>query len=91
MQNKPLFFYGQKEVEYRGKQFTRRVTVAGVIEGGNLKVATAMCSEKDRFTKERGRHIAAARALNHPCDTVVLIADESPAQQFMSKAKEFVD
>ena len=41
----------------------RRTTLCAVKKDGKVYLGTACCSEKDQFTKERGRNIAMARAM----------------------------
>lgn len=89
---KTLFFYGSKEVLYKGQPVNRRMTVAGVLseDGKKAYLATAMCSEKDQFTKAKGKTIAIGRALKHPVMTVE-ITEDRPGRQFVEAAKHLVD
>lgn len=85
---KPLFFYGEKTVEYRGTKQVRRVTIAAIEDNGVLRIGSATCSEKDRFIKEKGRNLATGRAKSKtPDDMLKLVEGEKIPQQFVAYCK----
>lgn len=86
----PLFFYGEKTVDYRGKQIVRRVCVAAIQDGTVLRIATATCSEKDRFIKKKGRAIAAGRAVGKPEDMLRLTEEGTVASQFTAYCRNLL-
>lgn len=74
-QNKTFFYYEEKQVEWNKKPETRRVTVAGVINGSTLVIGKAECSVRDNFTKKKGRAIAIGRALKKPVKEIGIDSD----------------
>lgn len=80
---------------------TRRKTIAGYIDSNNgtLRIAKSECSQKDQFTKKKGRSIAMGRAMcTHPISqqqqdkglgVLVIPLDKTvtPVQQFIEIAK----
>lgn len=83
MKSNQLFFYPVVGAD------NRRHTVAGVIDGSNIKVAVAACSTKDQFVKATGRKISLERAESNPVLTINLNAKPgiSPVKQFLDVAK----
>jgi predicted membrane GTPase involved in stress response len=68
-----------------------RVTVAGIIIDGILRLGVSRCSIKDNFIKAKGRMIAKARAEKRPSLTVSIPeGTEKPGLIFMSKAKMLI-
>lgn len=65
-----------------------RYTVAGVVYDGHMLFGVARCSNKDLFTKERGRKVAEGRALRKPCFHKVLPADGNLGTFFVENALE---
>ena len=45
---------------------TRRYTLAAIIKDGAMSIGYSICSEKDNFTKVRGREISTVRASKWP-------------------------
>jgi hypothetical protein len=42
-----------------------RVTIAGVLLGGSLRIGAAKCSAKDQFNRQQGRNMALERAVSN--------------------------
>ena len=55
-----------------------RVTVAGVVEDGKLKLGASKCSKYDFFVKKRGRDISKGRALSHVSTIGAISIDRRP-------------
>ncbi len=64
-----------------------RVTVVGVHQDGELKLATARCGAKDNFVKKFGRKIAEGRLEKGKLHTVVSMAT-CTGKEFFDKAHE---
>lgn len=83
-----VFFYGNTTPKTK-KDKTKRVTVAGVLDGkvGSILIGVAQCSHKDNFEKAKGRPIALGRAVSSsPYDVIELPLDR-PINAFIKEAK----
>lgn len=91
-EKKPLYFYGVQTSNYKNKSITRRVTFAGIQKDDVILIGKAVCSEKDRFVKEKGRNIAVGRANSKTCvDQMIKIKEgERPTDLFVNYAKSQV-
>lgn len=97
-EKKPFVFYGEKEVTIKqGKKetkVTRRLVFCGVETANNIiNIGMSMCSEKDIFTKKKGKAIATGRAYKKPVTTLVLKTGEKaerPAVQFVNQIKKLI-
>lgn len=96
---KPLFFYGEKTVtRQQGKkevEINRRVAYAGVLAHDNeniMHIGVSMCSEKDIFTKAKGRAIATGRAFKKPVAMINLAnkPNVKPTAQFIEEVKRLI-
>lgn len=47
-----------------------RYTIAGVIDGNEMKFGISKCSPKDQFNRKLGRVISLGRATKHPIHTM---------------------
>lgn len=63
-----------------------RVTVAGVIENGNIKFGVSRCSANDSFVKKVGRSLATERAEKQPF-TIIEAPKDHMISWFVYKAK----
>lgn len=77
---KQLFFH----TKHNPKQ--SRVTVAGVIENGNIKFGVSRCSANDAFVKKTGRSLAITRAETQPF-TIIEAPQDKLISWFVYKAK----
>lgn len=91
MESNILFFSGvtNKAVSIgkNNKEVTRRVVVSGIVEGNTIKLGKAECSEKDTFTKAKGRLIASGRAAKKPFATINVVEGESAGKTFANYVK----
>jgi len=91
-EKKNLHFYGEKEFTWKDKQVKRRVAISAIPDGGILRIGVAVCSEKDRFTKEKGRKISEGRASKKPEDMLRLNKEKGTVpQQFISYCKTYLE
>lgn len=69
-----------------------RVTVAGIIIDGTLRLGLSRCSIKDNFIKSKGRFISKARAEKRP--SLVVPVGDDPSKKlghiFIAEAKKLV-
>lgn len=91
-EKKPLYFYGEETVTWKDQKINRRVAIAGVLDDDNvLRIGKAMCSEKDRFVKDKARKIASGRAIKHPESLLKITDNETVAKQFIAFCKTIVN
>lgn len=91
-EKKPLYFYGEKQVTWKDKNLTRRVTISGVLDNDPtvLRIGQSMCSEKDKFVKSTARKIASGRALKHPVNLLKLQEGKTVTSQFIEFSKKLL-
>lgn len=92
-EKKALYFYGEKNAEWKGVTHNRRLCISGVFSENSIKIGVAMCSKKDRFVKAKGRAIAEGRAKGKPIHTIIIndnIKGITPSAQFFMYAKNLV-
>ena len=70
--NPNYYFYPEKQVQWNGKNFTRKTAFAGVIVNNALQIGMSECSNKDIFDKKLGKKIAEGRALKKPSIVITL-------------------
>lgn len=88
MQGKSEFyFYKEVKVNYKGKEILRRQAYAGIIDNNTLRIGMAECSERDQFTKQKGRNIAIGRAKSQKARVVELNKNQLPVKQFIELVK----
>jgi hypothetical protein len=84
---KPLIFRSAGRITKKG---TTRSTIAGIVEGTNIKIGIAVCSTNDQFIKAKGRLIAVGRAVKHP-ETIIPIVNNEPLKSFLDFSKEYIE
>jgi hypothetical protein len=67
-----------------------RVTVAGVIVDGALKLGVSRCSPRDQFSRKKGRTVAEARARVRPSRVVALPTDQPVGKFFFEQAEDLI-
>jgi len=67
----------------------RRFTLAGIVKDNNLHIGHSVCSEKDSFSKKKGRIIAAGRAQKNPIMVVEIETDA--VAKFREVFKAFIE
>lgn len=81
----------------KGAQREARYTIAGVVtETGTMKLAAARCSEKDQFSRKKGRMIAQGRlacAKSDVCQrwtVTVGFEEDKTSESFLLGAQELI-
>ena len=77
--NRPYFFHS---AIVEGKH---RVTIAGIVEGNELKIGASACSPKDNFSKKIGRSIALGRATKKPCSVSTVVMGWTESKSIKSR------
>lgn len=80
-------FYSEREVEWKGNKFQRKVSFAGVIEANKLSIGKSECCNHDIYNKKLGRKIAEGRAIKTP----ILIVDIEDVTNFKESCNIFIN
>lgn len=103
MQNKTLYFHKNNhskpvngsKMSIKSLKQSRQpsFTVAGVVDGNELRIGLAKCSTKDQFSKKMGRRIAEGRARSESSySQIIEIQPEADvAKLFVSNALKIVN
>jgi hypothetical protein len=79
---KTMHYYSQRDVEWKNSKVTRRVAIAGVLDGNTLSLGKAECSEKDTYDKKLGRIIAIGRAKTKPFKVINLEEEQYVGKKY---------
>lgn len=93
MKNDVLYFRGWKFcTNHKEEKVERRLTIAGKIVNGKIKIAAAECGNADNFEKALGRKIAVGRINAGKLVDTIEIADENkPTDSFINWCKGYCD
>lgn len=72
------FLFHERSKNSKGQ----RRSVAGIVEGNQLRIGVSTCGPKDQFIKKLGNKISMARAEKKPSKTITLDADQSARDVF---------
>jgi len=92
-EKKELHFYGEKEFTYKEQQIKRRVALSGVKDGEDvIRIGVAICSEKDRFIRKKGRQISMGRAAGKSPEALLKLerGKGTTIQQFTAFCKKYL-
>lgn len=81
----------ERSVYFRHSVYAKneaRVTVAGVIVDGSLRLGVSRCSPRDQFSRKKGRVVAEARARVRPSRVLALPGDGKPLGKFFFEQAE---
>ena len=67
-----------------------RITVAGILSNGTLTLGVSRCSNKDQFSKKKGRHIALGRAKTKPAIVLSVPADQIVGRIFLEESRKLI-
>ncbi len=90
IEGRTFFHYNTVQREWNGKIETRRVTIAGVLNDGEIKFGRTECSPRDTFTKKLARMIATGRAIKKPINKAEINESQIPGKVFAEVAVQLV-
>lgn len=91
MKNDVLYFRGYKFcTNHKEEIVERRLTIAGKIVNGKIKIAAAECGNADNFQKSIGRKIAEGRIKSNVLvDTIEIVDENKPTDSFINWCKGY--
>ena len=82
-QSQKTFLFHEKSKNAKGQ----RKSVAGIVEGNQLRIGISTCGPKDQFVKKLGHKISMARAEKKPSKVIYLDGEQSTRDVFFDALK----
>ena len=89
---KTVYAYGTVTEKIKRKDVTRRVAIAGVqVSPTAMRIGKAVCSNKDRYIKSKGRDMAESRAKSKTPEEILYLTDDTSVNnQFIARVSKII-